>query len=51
VRTTLIYGVQATDAPTYATVAGLLAAVGVFASSIPAYRATLIDPIRTLRDE
>jgi putative ABC transport system permease protein len=51
VLTTLIYGVQATDAPTYATVAGLLAAVGVFASSIPAYRATLIDPIRTLRDE
>jgi len=51
VLTTLIYGVQATDAPTYAAVAGLLAAVSVFASSIPAYRATLIDPIRTLRDE
>ncbi len=51
VLTTLIYGVQATDAPTYAAVAGLLAAVGVFASMIPAYRATLIDPIRALRDE
>jgi len=51
VLTALIYGVQATDVPTYAAVAGLLAAVGVLASSIPAYRATLIDPIRTLRDE
>jgi predicted permease len=51
VLTTLIYGVHATDVPTYAAVAGLLAAVGVLASSIPAYRATLIDPIRTLRDE
>jgi len=51
VLTTLIYGVQATDAPTYATVAVLLVAVGLAASMIPAYRATLIDPIRTLRDE
>jgi len=51
VLTTLIYGVQATDPTTFAAVAGLLAAVGVFASVVPAYRATLIDPVRTLRDE
>jgi ABC-type lipoprotein release transport system permease subunit len=29
----------------------LLVAVGVFASLVPAYRATRIDPVRTLRDE
>jgi ABC-type antimicrobial peptide transport system permease subunit len=51
VLTTLIYGVQATDTSTYAAVAMLLAAVGVFASLVPAYRATRIDPVRTLRDE
>jgi putative ABC transport system permease protein len=51
VLATLIYGVKATDVATYTLVAGLLAAVGVFASIIPAYRATLIDPVRTLRDE
>jgi ABC-type lipoprotein release transport system permease subunit len=43
--------VQATDTSTYAAVAMLLAAVGVFASLVPAYRATRIDPVRTLRDE
>ncbi len=48
---TLIYGVKATDASTYAGVAGLLTCVGLFASILPAYRATQIDPLRTLRDE
>jgi len=48
---TLIYGVTATDASTYAGVAGLLTCVGLFASILPAYRATRIDPLRTLRDE
>ncbi|MFL6281060.1 MAG: ABC transporter permease [Vicinamibacterales bacterium] len=51
VLATLIYGVKATDASTYGAVAALLGGVGVFASIIPAYRATLIDPVRTLRDE
>jgi len=32
-------------------VAALLGSVGVLASIIPAYRATLVDPVRTLRDE
>lgn len=48
---TLIYGVKATDVSTYVAVAALLTAVGFFASIIPAYRATLIDPVRTLRGE
>jgi predicted permease len=48
---TLIYGVKTTDASTYVAVAALLTTVGLFASIIPAYRATLIDPVRTLRDE
>jgi putative ABC transport system permease protein len=51
VLATLIYGVQTTDPSTYVAVATLLVGVGFVASIIPAYRATLIDPIRTLRDE
>ncbi len=51
VLATLIYGVKATDAPTYVAVAALLCSVGLLASILPAYRATLIDPVRTLRDE
>jgi predicted permease len=51
VLATLIYGVQATDASTYAVVAAVLGSVGFLASIIPAYRATLVDPVRTLRDE
>jgi len=51
VLATLIYGVKATDASTYVAVAGVLVSVGFFASIIPAYRATLVDPVRTLRDE
>ena len=48
---TVIYGVTATDVSTYVVVAALLGSVGVLASIIPAYRATLVDPVRTLRDE
>jgi ABC-type lipoprotein release transport system permease subunit len=47
----LIFGVTATDAPTYAVVALLLTGIGTLASFLPAYRATLVDPITTLRDE
>jgi predicted permease len=47
----LIFGVTATDAPTYAVVAVLLTGIGTLASFFPAYRATLVDPITTLRDE
>jgi putative ABC transport system permease protein len=51
VLATLIYGVQATDASTYVVVAAVLVSVGFCASIIPAYRATLVDPVRMLRDE
>jgi predicted permease len=51
VVSSLIYGVRATDPLTLGTVAVLLVAVGVLATAIPAYRATRVEPIRTLRDE
>jgi ABC-type antimicrobial peptide transport system permease subunit len=47
----LIYGVKPTDPLTFGAVSVLLAAVGLFASVIPAYRATRVEPMRTLRDE
>jgi len=48
---TLIFGVKPTDLPTFAAVCVLLAAVGLFASAIPAWRASRVDPMRTLRNE
>ena len=51
VVTSLIYGVRATDPLTFAGVSLLLVAVGLLATSLPAYRATRIEPIRTLREE
>jgi len=47
----LIYGVKPTDPITCGAVSLLLAGVGVFASIIPAYRATTVEPMKTLRDE
>jgi predicted permease len=47
----LIYGVTATDPLTYAGVALLLVAVGLIATVLPAFRATRIEPVRTLREE
>jgi putative ABC transport system permease protein len=51
VLATFIYGVKPTDVSTYAAVAMLLTSVGLLASLIPAYRATRVDPIRSLRDQ
>jgi putative ABC transport system permease protein len=51
VVSSLIFGVRATDPLTFAMVALLLVAVGVLATVVPAYRATLVEPIRTLREE
>ena len=51
VVTSLIYGVRATDPFTFAAVALLLLVVGIFATIIPAYRATRIEPVRILREE
>jgi putative ABC transport system permease protein len=49
--TSLIYGVRATDPMTFGGVSVLLASVAFFASIIPAYRATRVEPMKTLRDE
>ena len=49
--TSLIYGVKATDPVTFAGVSLLLASVAFFASLIPAYRATKVEPMKTLHDE
>jgi predicted permease len=51
VVSSLIYGVRPTDPLTFATVASLLIAVGILATIVPAYRATRVEPVRTLRDE
>ena len=47
----LLYGVRATDPLTFFVVAFLLIAIGVLATIVPAFRATRVEPIRTLRDE
>jgi predicted permease len=47
----LIYGVHRTDPLTFAVVIGLLAALALAASYIPARRAMRVDPILALRDD
>jgi len=51
VLSSLIYGVKATDPATFGAVSLLLAGVAFCASVIPAYRATTVEPMKTLRDE
>jgi predicted permease len=51
VLSTLVFGVKATDVPTFLTVSALLVSVGMFAAVLPAWRATRVDPLKTLRDE
>jgi predicted permease len=47
----LVFGVKTTDPATFAAVSVLLLAVALLATAVPAYRATRVDPMRTLRDE
>jgi ABC-type antimicrobial peptide transport system permease subunit len=47
----LIYGVKVTDAATFSTVAFILVGVSFTASLLPAYRATRVEPVKTLREE
>jgi ABC-type lipoprotein release transport system permease subunit len=47
----MIYGVKSTDLLTFISVSVGLLCVGLLASIIPAYRATRVEPVKTLRDE
>jgi putative ABC transport system permease protein len=51
VVSSLLYGVHSTDPLTFAIVALLLVSVGLLATVVPAYRATRVEPIGTLREE
>ncbi|HEV8497242.1 MAG TPA: ABC transporter permease [Gemmatimonadaceae bacterium] len=46
---TLLYGVEATDVPTFAFVAGVLGVISLVAAAIPARRAARVDPIVAMR--
>ncbi|HKT47792.1 MAG TPA: FtsX-like permease family protein, partial [Candidatus Acidoferrales bacterium] len=47
----LVFGIRPSDPLTFSAVSLLLIAVGVLATILPAYRATRIEPVRTLREE
>ena len=51
VMTTLLYGVDRHDPGTFTGVAILMLIVGIVATLVPAWRATRVDPIVTLRSE
>jgi putative ABC transport system permease protein len=48
---TLLFGVSAHDPRTFTQVAAIVVAVGLVATLLPAWRATRVDPIMTLRAE
>lgn len=47
----LLFGVEAMDAATYAGMSALILGVAVLASYIPARRAALVDPMQSLQAE
>jgi putative ABC transport system permease protein len=47
----MLYGITALDPLTYASVVGLVLAVAIVASLVPALRAAQIEPVRVLREE
>ena len=51
VMATLLFGVSQHDPGTFSAVAAIMLAVGIVATLVPAYRATRVDPIVTLRSE
>jgi putative ABC transport system permease protein len=51
IMTHLLFEVGAADPATFVAVGGVLAAVAIMASYIPARRATMVDPVRALRQE
>jgi hypothetical protein len=48
---TLLFGVSASDASTFAMTAALLGAIALVAGYLPARRAVRVDPVRALRTE
>jgi putative ABC transport system permease protein len=49
--TSFLYGIESTDAPTFAIVALVLFTVALLACCIPARRATRVDPMIAMRAE
>jgi predicted permease len=49
--TSMLFSVQPLDSVTFASVPAILLLVALAASSLPAYRAARLDPIKTLRDQ